>query len=162
MVSVLTVANLTTLYHVSTPRRAPWLRDVPGAVLTLLIWLIASFVVRGTIAASVGGVSIYGPLSAPIVLLIWLYALAIAVLIGAAFNAAIREMWPIEDDRGIRERATDWARGRRPSWRHDAGESADPFSPSSDEGDEELLVDLDELRAAARAPLTPVEDHRVH
>ena len=28
--------------------------------------------------------SIYGPLSAPIVLLIWLYALAIAVLIGAA------------------------------------------------------------------------------
>lgn len=162
VVSVLTVANLTTLYHVSTPRRAPWLRDVPGAVLTLLIWLIASFVVRGTIAASVGGVSIYGPLSAPIVLLIWLYALAIAVLIGAAFNAAIREMWPIEDDRGIRERATDWARGRRPGWQHDAGESDDPFGPSSDESDEELLVDLDELRAAARAPLTPVEDHRVH
>ena len=46
-----------------------------------------------------GGTSIYGPLSAPIVLLIWLYALAIAVLIGAAVNAAVRELWPHEEQR---------------------------------------------------------------
>ena len=38
------------------------------------------------------GTSIYGPLSAPIVLLIWLYTLAIAVLIGAAANASVREL----------------------------------------------------------------------
>ena len=104
LVTLLTVGGLTSLYHVSTPRRSPWLRDVPGAVLTLVIWLLASFVVRGTIAASLGGTSIYGPLSAPIVLLIWLYALAIAVLIGAAFNAAIRELWPAEEHRSLRRR----------------------------------------------------------
>jgi membrane protein len=103
-VTLLTVAAFTSLYHVATPRRRPWLRDVPGAVLTLVIWAIASFVVRGTIAASLGGSSIYGPLSAPIVLLIWLYMLAIAVLIGAALNAAIRNLWPHSDERGLRQR----------------------------------------------------------
>ena len=91
VVTVAAVASIATLFHISTPRRSPWLRDVPGAVLTLVIWVLASFVLRGTITASVsGGTSIYGPLSAPIVLLIFLYALAIAVLIGAALNAAIR------------------------------------------------------------------------
>jgi len=46
------------------------------------------------IKVSVGGTSIYGPLAAPIVLLLWLYLLAIAVLIGAAFNAAVDQRWP--------------------------------------------------------------------
>ena len=41
--------------------------------------------------------SIYGPLAAPIVVLIWLYFLAIAVLIGAALNAATRQLWPARD-----------------------------------------------------------------
>jgi membrane protein len=105
VVTVLTVASLTTLYHVSTPRRSAWLRDLPGAGLTLVIWVIASFLVRGMVAQSLGGASIYGPLSAPIVLMIWLYFLAIAVLIGAALNAAIRELWPHRGEQGLRASA---------------------------------------------------------
>jgi membrane protein len=97
VVTVLAVMSLTTLFHVSTPHRSPWLRDLPGAGLTLVMWALASFFVRVTIAKSLNGTSIYGPLSAPIVLLIWLYALAIAVLIGAALNAAIRNLWPAEE-----------------------------------------------------------------
>ena len=159
-VTVVTVANLTTLYHVSTPRRSPWLRDVPGAVLTLVIWVIASFVVRGSIAASLGGTSIYGPLSAPIVLLIWLYALAIAILIGAALNAAIRELWPLEDERGLRERFADHVRGM-----FGRGVTGDPDdldlggrTPFGSDGDDLLDDDLgfSGLRAAAAAPLTPM------
>lgn len=96
VVTLLTVASLATLYHVATPRRTSWRRDVPGAVLTLVIWVLASFAVRKVIGASVGGTSIYGPLAATIVVLIWLYFLAIAVLIGAALNAASRELWPIK------------------------------------------------------------------
>lgn len=95
VVSVLTIGGLASLYHVATPRRQSWRRDVPGGVLALVIWVLASFVVRKVIGASVGGTSIYGPLAATIVVLIWLYFLAIAVLIGAALNAATRELWPI-------------------------------------------------------------------
>jgi membrane protein len=88
------LTGLTTLYHVATPVRSPWRRDLPGALLALVIWVLASFVLRWTIAHSVGGTSIYGPLATPIVVLIWLYFLAIAVLIGAALNAAIDERFP--------------------------------------------------------------------
>jgi membrane protein len=105
VVSLLTVASLTTLFHIATPQRSPWVRDAPGAVLTLVIWILASWLVRGAVAASLGGSSIYGPLSAPIVLLIWLYALAIAVLIGAALNAAIRNLWPRRGEQGMRASA---------------------------------------------------------
>ncbi len=154
LVTVLTVGGLTSLYHVSTPRRSPWTRDVPGAALTLLIWLLASYVVRGTIAASLGGTSIYGPLSAPIVLLIWLYALAIAVLIGAALNAAIRELWPAEEERSLHERFGAWLRDRHRR-RVSGGRWGDPFD---DYGapEEETTLGLTSLREAARGPMTPM------
>lgn len=94
IVVVFSVVLLTTLYHVATPVRVPWRKDIPGAVLALVIWTGASAVLRVIVAQSVGGTSIYGPLSAPIVLLIWLYFLAIAVLIGAALNATFDSIWP--------------------------------------------------------------------
>lgn len=94
IVIMFSVVLLTTLYHVATPVRVPWRRDLPGAVLALLIWMVASAVLRVIVAASIGGASIYGPLAAPIVVLIWLYMLAIAVLIGAALNATLDTIWP--------------------------------------------------------------------
>ena len=95
--TLLSVFSLTSLYHISVPVRTPWRRDLPGAVLTMLIWYVGSFVIRWIISASVGGASIYGPLAAPIVLMIWLYVLAIAMLIGAALNAAIEKRWPCRE-----------------------------------------------------------------
>jgi membrane protein len=89
LVTVVSVAGLTTLYHVATPVRRSWWRDLPGAALALVIWLLASVVLRLVLTASVDGTSIYGPLAAPIVLLIWSYAFALAALIGAALNAAL-------------------------------------------------------------------------
>jgi membrane protein len=89
VVIILSVAGLTTLYHVATPQRTPWRWDLPGAVLALVIWLVSSVVLRFVLAHSIDGTSIYGPLATPIVILIWLYSLAIAVLIGAALNAAV-------------------------------------------------------------------------
>ena len=166
VVSLLVIAAFTSLYHVSTPVRSPWTHDVPGAVLTLLIWVVASFVVRGSIAASLGGASIYGPLSAPIVLLIWLYMLAIAVLIGAALNAAIRNLWPSADERGLRERVVGWMRRRErragsatstTAAGGAAGEGLDEDGrPGEGEVDDDL--ELDGIREAARRPLTPIND----
>lgn len=112
-VLVLSVVALTTLYHVATPRRAPWLRDVPGALLALAIWLGASYLVRISLEASLGGTTIYGPLTAPIVLLIWLYFLAIAILIGAGLNSASRTLWPVPLGEHDPTSVVDWFTRRR-------------------------------------------------
>ena len=61
--------------------------NLPGALLTLLIWLLGSYLLRIFLGQSIGGTSIYGPLAAPIAMLIWLYIISLAILVGAAFNA---------------------------------------------------------------------------
>jgi membrane protein len=89
-----TVLFLTTLYHVSVPIRTPWRLDLPGAVLCMGIWIAGSWVLRLVLTNATGGTSIYGPLAAPIAVLVWLYLVSIAVLIGAALNAALDQLWP--------------------------------------------------------------------
>jgi membrane protein len=87
------VCVLASLYHLAVPVRTRWRADLPGAALTLLIWIGGSALLRLVLSMSTG-TSIYGPLAAPIAVLIWLYVISIAILIGAAFNAAVDKVWP--------------------------------------------------------------------
>ncbi len=88
------VCFLSTLYHVSVPVRTRWRSNLPGAALTLGMWIGGSALLRLVLGLTTGSTSIYGPLAAPIALLIWLYISSLAVLIGAAFNAAADTVWP--------------------------------------------------------------------
>jgi len=92
VVVVLSIAFLTTLYHQSVPVRTSWRHDVPGAVLAFTMWVLGSYLLRITL--QVATTSIYGPLAAPIAVLLWLYLTALVVLIGAALNAAFDREWP--------------------------------------------------------------------
>ncbi|QNE17461.1 YihY/virulence factor BrkB family protein [Kribbella qitaiheensis] len=94
VVTILSAGFLNTLFHLSVPVRTPWVSDLPGSFLTLSIWIGGSFVLRWILQSTVGGTSIYGPLAAPIAVLMWLYMTAIAVLIGAALNAVVDRLWP--------------------------------------------------------------------
>jgi len=127
VVVTVALASLTSLFHVSTPRRSPWRRDVPGAVFTLLIWLLTSFFLRRSLGATVGGTSIYGPLAAPIVVLIWLYFVALAILIGAALNAAGRRLWAVDERLSSRARLFIWLKGEAVRRREPAHER--PLTP---------------------------------
>ena len=124
VVVVMCVVFTATLYHVSVPVRTSWRYNLPGAALTLLIWIAGSAVLRSFLTATAGdSTSIYGPLAAPIAIMIWLYILAIAVLIGAALNASFDELWPesapararVELVRRLRRRAALLPRLRRTS-----------------------------------------------
>ncbi len=95
VVLVLCICFLATLYHVSVPVRTSWRFNVPGATLTMALWIVGSFLLRWVLTHTArGSTSIYGPLAAPIVVMLWLYLLSIAVLIGAAVNAAFDRLWP--------------------------------------------------------------------
>ncbi|MFJ8885430.1 YihY/virulence factor BrkB family protein [Streptomyces sp. NPDC102402] len=94
LVIVLSIAFLTTLYHVSVPVRSPWIEDVPGALVALGMWVVGSFLLRIYLTSTVEGPTIYGSLAAPIAVLLWIGISAFAVLVGAAVNAAIDRVWP--------------------------------------------------------------------
>ncbi|MFD5029884.1 YihY/virulence factor BrkB family protein [Streptomyces sp. NPDC058405] len=94
VVILLSIAFLTTLYHVSVPARSRWIEDVPGALVALGMWVLGSFLLRIYLTSTVEGPTIYGSLAAPIAVLLWIGISAFAVLVGAAVNAAIDRVWP--------------------------------------------------------------------
>ncbi|MGB0435592.1 MAG: YihY/virulence factor BrkB family protein, partial [Mycobacterium sp.] len=94
---LLVFAGLVTLYHVGVPWRTPWRRDVPGALLAMVLWVLASAGLRVYLAFSVTDDAVYSQLAVPIAVVLWLYITAFAVLLGAEFNAEIERMWPHQD-----------------------------------------------------------------
>ena len=64
VIVVVCTGVLATLYHVSTPVRAKWRRELPGAIAGMLIWLASSFGLRAYLAYAIGHSPTYGALSA--------------------------------------------------------------------------------------------------
>jgi membrane protein len=96
-VVILLLLALTTLYHLAPPKRLPWRRGVPGSVIAILVFLggaaglrtYLTFIIEHNSAA-------YGTIAAPIAALLFFFVLAIGVLFGAEFNAAIEQYKPSE------------------------------------------------------------------
>jgi membrane protein len=92
---VLSICFLATLYHVSVPVRTNWTFNLPGATFSLASWILGSYLLREFLTVTAADSrSIYGPLAAPIAVLLWLYLVSIAVLIGAAVNASFDSVFP--------------------------------------------------------------------
>lgn len=93
-VVLLLLAGLATFYHLAPPRRLPWRRGLPGAVLAGAVFVLGAAALRGYTSFVVGQGITYGALAAPIAALLFFYVLAMAVLLGAELNATIEESWP--------------------------------------------------------------------
>ena len=83
---------LTWIYHVVEPE-SPWRWELPGAVLAMALWTAGSFGLRFYATTFIEGDSAYGLFAAPLVVLLWVYLSAFAVLIGAELNAEIDKMF---------------------------------------------------------------------
>ena len=90
--AVVVTLLIASLYHVAAPWTTPWLRDLPGAALAMVIGLAGTYGLRLYTDRAVADV--FGALAAPLVVLVWLFLMSLAVLLGAEFNAEIERMWP--------------------------------------------------------------------
>ncbi|HWC35953.1 MAG TPA: YihY/virulence factor BrkB family protein [Mycobacteriales bacterium] len=94
VVVLLSLALLATLYHQALPVRTPWRRGLPGALLAVLLWVAGSSVLRAWLDWAFRKTATYGPLSAPVAVLLFLYLTALAILLGAELNAELDRLWP--------------------------------------------------------------------
>ena len=102
LVVVISLALLATLYHLAVPVRTPWRRALPGALVALSIWLVGSVLLREWLEWAFRRTATYGPLSAPIAVLLFLYLTAVAILYGAELNAEIDRSWPRPETEALR------------------------------------------------------------
>ncbi|HWG94094.1 MAG TPA: YihY/virulence factor BrkB family protein [Mycobacteriales bacterium] len=126
----------TTVQHLTPALRHRWRHDLPGGLLTALLWLTASAGLNLYLTAVVPASPLLGALGGGLILMVWFYLLCVALLAGAVLNAVLAarrrfrgEYLRRQDARGRAEEVT--APVRRPT--------------------------ADQVRAASRedAPLTP-------
>ena len=86
---------VVSLYHWAVPHRTPWVADIPGALIAMGLWVGFSSLLRIYFRWLFREGSVYGVISAPIAIMLWLYMTNLALLFGAAFNAAlaVRRGW---------------------------------------------------------------------
>jgi membrane protein len=93
-IAVILVLALATLYKLALPRKLPWHRGLPGAVLAMIFFLLSSIGLRLYISWITTTGYTYGALATPIAFLLFAFFIGLAIVIGAYFNAAMQEMWP--------------------------------------------------------------------
>ncbi len=91
---MLLVLSLSLLYKVALPNRLPWRRGLPGALLAVVVFLIATAGLRLYIGWVTHTGYTYGALAAPIAFLLATFFFGMGVVIGAQLNNAIQELWP--------------------------------------------------------------------
>ena len=91
-VFVAVVCWAASIYHFAPRRRTPWRTDLPGAVVGTVWWLAVSLGFRVYLdAASSGMNAVFGLLGGALILLVWLYLLAMGLLVGAEINSVLND-----------------------------------------------------------------------
>jgi membrane protein len=157
LVALLSLALLTTLYHLALPKRQPWRRAVPGAVFALLVWVLGGYGLRLYLTVVFGNELIYGSLAAPVAVLLFFYISALACLLGAELNATV------DRQRIARARAEEEADAAEDPARTTAGTTAEAATgttarPAADaEVEVEVAPDVAVKAAAANENAAPAD-----
>jgi membrane protein len=94
MAMLTSVTVLGVIYHFGTPRKRPWNKVVPGAILATVTWFLATLIYGWYLTRYADYSVVYGSLGAGVATLVWLYMVAFSILIGAEFNAQIHPIFP--------------------------------------------------------------------
>lgn len=91
VLALVLVGWLALVFHLAPNRRTPWRAALPGAVATTVLWLAASGGF-GLYLRTIGeGNPLLGVFGGGIVVLTWVYLLALALLLGGELNALLHD-----------------------------------------------------------------------
>ena len=83
------VSVIAVIYYKGTPVNHSFRRTLPGATIATGLWFLSTLGFGLYVTRFANYSQVYGSLGAGIALLIWLYIIALSVLIGAEFNAQL-------------------------------------------------------------------------
>lgn len=83
-----TTLILSVIYHAGVRRTLSWNSVFPGAFVATLLWL-PSTVAFAVYVRHTEYSNLYGSIAAVVVLMVWMYILSLAVLVGAEFNSEL-------------------------------------------------------------------------
>ncbi|MBX3535999.1 MAG: YihY/virulence factor BrkB family protein [Chelatococcus sp.] len=84
--AAVTMLGFTIIYYAAPCHRVRWTSTVIGAVMATALWLIGSALFSAYVTRIATYDATYGSLGAVVVLLLWLWLTALALLIGAEIN----------------------------------------------------------------------------
>jgi membrane protein len=99
--------TLIIMYHLGQPVRRSWRQQVPGAIVATVLWWMLN-VGFSLYMRHVPYSLIYGSLATVIGLMVWMYFVALVVLVGAAYNAEVAAVHV-----GARARLSEWETAAR-------------------------------------------------
>lgn len=129
------VLAFNVLYRVALPKPLPTHRLVFGAVLAMLVFLIATLGLRFYLTWITATGYTYGALATPIAFLLFAFFLGFAIMIGAELNAAIQEEWPAPDTHARRLR--EWLEEKADEVRNGDGEQESAEQGNTEQGNAE-------------------------
>jgi membrane protein len=97
--AVVTLA-IAMIYYFAPDAAQDWVYITPGSVLATILWLIISLAFKFYISNFTSYTATYGLIGGAIVLMLWFYVSALAVLVGAELNAEIEHASPYGKDPG--------------------------------------------------------------
>jgi membrane protein len=102
VVFALVTFAIAMIYYFAPDAQQNWVYITPGSILATTLWLIISLAFKFYIANFTSYTATYGLIGGAIVLMLWFYVSALAVLVGAELNAEIEHASPYGKDPGER------------------------------------------------------------
>jgi membrane protein len=100
LVFALVTLGIALIYYFAPDAEQDWVYITPGSVLATVLWLIISLVFKYYVANFTSYTATYGFIGGAIVLMLWFYVSALAVLVGAELNAEIEHASPYGKEPG--------------------------------------------------------------
>jgi membrane protein len=91
---------IAMIYYFAPDAEQEWVWITPGSILATTLWLLTSLAFKFYIANFTSYTATYGIIGGAIVLMLWFYVSALAVLVGAELNAEIEHASPYGKDPG--------------------------------------------------------------
>jgi membrane protein len=102
LVFALVTLGIALIYYFAPDAEQDWVYITPGSILATALWLIISLVFKYYVANFTSYTATYGFIGGAIVLMLWFYVSALAVLVGAELNAEIEHASPYGKEPGER------------------------------------------------------------